>query len=183
MKTVLVLLFAVMTFSPAMLHADTVDYLISGTLDDGGIFSGSFTLDSNSPDLESATGRGEFELADFEFTLTDTSLFMSGGNTATSGSATSISLFQNEFSSESTLVIDLVSDSGSGGVFTDIEFVPFVGDADTLQFLDPAAFNGGFFDGAGGANIVTFNLEIVPEPTSALLLIALAPIACSRRKR
>ena len=52
-----------------------------------------------------------------------------------------------------------------------------------LQFLEPGTIADGVFDGAGGANIATFNLEIVPEPTSGLILLTLIPIVYCRRVR
>ena len=89
----------------------------------------------------------------------------------------------NPFSNtSSTLIVNLVSD-GVSGVFAGFNFAPFTLDPNELQFLEPGTFADGVFDGAGGANIATFNLEIVPEPTSGLILLTLIPIVYCRRVR
>ena len=173
MRSFLALFLFTLACAPATLCADTTtDYVFSGVLSDGGIFNGSFTLDDTLPDSFTLPDRGEFSLVNFDFELTNTTLFMSGPITATSGTAESASLFQSGVTDEAVLIINFVSDipigSLNSGVSTDLVFEPFTGDPNVLQFLDPESFSGGFFDGAGNADVVSSNLSVVPEPSSGL---------------
>jgi len=166
-------------------HADATDlrYTISGVLDEGGIFEGAFTIDTDAVDMEANTGLGLFEIFDEGIFLNETNLFSDG---SISGLSMSTLLFQRDSPTrQQVLVIEFESDSLTSNVFAELTFEGFLGDVNQAQPLDIDQFQSGFFDGNGGGNVTQLQLQLdaVPEPSGLLLLTCFTIGALVARKR
>jgi len=158
------------SFQCSFVNGEEITYRVSGLLEEGGWFDGTFRLDTDALDQEDADGRGQYRLFDVGVLLVDTELFFSGGNDATSGFSTEAFVFQHQVGQRQSLLIYFGSDTGNSGVFSGIDFEPFTDDADVLHPIASDKYVGGYFDGAGVSPIVEFDLEIVPEPSTFTIL-------------
>lgn len=182
LRTKFVILLSTIALFPALLMAQSVDYVVDGTLTDGGIFSGSFTLDASLPDLNPTDGLGEYELAIFDLQISNTPITGAG---LSPSFATSATLFQSEFSGVADLQFNLIGGPTGpfSGVFGGFQFSPLGGDADELVFLNPADFSSGNFDGAGQVDVATLRVQAVPEPSATFLLVASVSMVGLKRRR
>lgn len=157
-----------------------VYYQIEGALEEGGEFFGTFAIDTLATDKESTLGYGEFDLVDVEIHLVNTTLFGSGGNTATSGIATEATFVQSDFGPRQLITFTLLASNGLSNAFTELVFMPFTGDPDTISPIE-GPFVDGYFDGSGQSSIVSLSLVRVPEPASVLLAL-MGLMAMPRRR-
>lgn len=158
-----------------------VYYQIEGALEEGGEFFGTFAIDTLATDKAPTIGYGEFDLVDVEIYLVNTTLFGSGGNTATSGIATAAILVQSNVLQQQTLSFTALASNGLSNAFAEIQFTPFTGGADVASSIE-GSFAGGYFDGSGGSDIVVLTLVRVPEPAAGLLAL-MSLMATPRRRR
>ncbi len=146
-------------------------YRLDGTLDEGGSFFGFFTIDPLATDSSPTEGIGNFALTDVNIHLQNSSLFSSGGNTATSGSTTEALLTQSEFAQRQAISFTIPASNGLSNVFSELVFEPFTGDADIAVPLE-GVYTSGLFDGNGQDSIATISVTLVPEPSTITLLLA-----------
>lgn len=150
--------------SPVASGDQLLRYRMSGTLEEGGQFFGTFAIDPLAVDQQSFDGLGRFDLVDADFTLTGTSLFAGG---ITSGSTSEGILVQSEPAMRQVITFTVLASDGQSNAFNEIVFRPFIGDADVAAPLGP--FSDGYFDGAGQTPITNLTVIQVPEPTSVTL--------------
>lgn len=158
-------------------------YELEGTLEEGGEFFGTFAIDPLAMDSSTSEGYGTFELADVEIHLVNTSLFTSGGNAATSGTATEALLAQSQIGQRQTIAFTVLASNGLSNAFSDLTFMPFTGDADIASSIE-GGFASGYFDGNGQSPIATLSIVRVPEPSAATIacLCGMMAVNCFQRR-
>ncbi|MGI9455250.1 MAG: PEP-CTERM sorting domain-containing protein [Aeoliella sp.] len=161
-----------------------IRYQLSGHLDDGGEFFGTFTVDPLALDSHPSASFGRFTLTDVSMRVIQTPILSMDGNTLSAGSASEATLFQTAGTfPRQSIDFEFVSDDGLSGVFTDILFGPFSGDPNVATAI-AGAFQGGYFDGNGQPNIVSLTLTVIPEPSSlAHVLIGAIGLVVFRCRR
>ena len=163
------LVILLMSVAHPLFGATLAPYELNATLDDGGILSGTFTLDLDVSPSSIAPQSAEFSIAEFDISLSNSSILTTGG-----GVVTSINIVQNSGSDSQSLFLSLISNDSASGAFGFIGFSPFTGQHQILSPIE-GNFSSGFLDGAGAPNFVTAEVNAVPEPSFVpLFLISLA---------
>lgn len=151
--------------------AAEIEYEISGRLAEGGVFSGTFVLDTQAFDDADSDTDGFFALREVDVTLSDTDLFFSGPSTSRQGTATEGELGQSSITGNQSLGFLFNSDDMISNVFTQTLFGPFNGDPNIAQPIGPVITDLGYFDGAGSSLVVELSLTVIPEPASVIFVV------------
>ena len=153
-------------------------YRIDSTLEDGAILTGTFTLDTEALDQIKSPTRGSFELTDLNLFLENSTILGSD----TSAIVSDGQLFQNSAFEQQGLVLNFVDELGQLSAFSSFGFSMFMGDPTQASPILTDNFVGGSIDGSGMTEVVDFDIQVVPEPCSFVML-SLLTMNGIRRKR
>ena len=166
---------------PSALIGDTIDYQMEGVLEEGGTFSGRFSVDTTATDQDADLQRGLFALFSVNVELENTTLFGQGS----SGVAIDGVLEQDML--EQRILFDFVADSGGSSLslagFTFLSIAS--NDPNTAYPLDIDRYvdRSGTFAGDGGSSqVVDFQLTVVPEPSSITFAFLGVALFLQRRR-
>ena len=187
MKSCYPILFGLVTaLCSPFTSASEIGYLVSGQLDDGSMFSGTFQVSANAEDFEEIEGRGDFrDFAEFNLSLTETELFLSDIDSSTSGSAIQGRILQAEDIQDQQLWLLFLSDSGHSLALLVLQFDRFLGDADVFSSLNVDDFRSGYGTGnfTSFLSVTSLTLTAIPEPTGALFLCSTGALTGMFRRR
>jgi hypothetical protein len=163
----------------AGVEIEPLQYRLSGTLEDGGRFDGTFAIETSAFDMWPEDSIGRFDLVNVDIRLYNTTIFAGPDAPPLDGRATEGKLAQSGAAGGlQRLSFGAESDSGISGAFSEYRFAPFSGNPNAAMALE-GDFQFGYWDGNGQPTVTSLSIERVPEPAAAA--IAMMLVATSRR--